>query len=129
MTTTTLYRVYDNADRLIYVGISERVFDRLGQHTRDGWTVYAVKVTLQRYTDREAAAAAEGAAIRDEDPVWNLRGRPFERHMQWMIAYPDRHADDISREDLEEASRERNRALDALEAKARASLLRTGGAA
>jgi hypothetical protein len=115
---TTLYRIYDGADRLLYVGIADSVFDRLGRHTGARWTAYAAKVTLARYADRKAAAAAELAAIRDEDPVWNLAGRPFERHMQWMIAYPDRHADDISHEDLEEASRALTRVTDALVAKA-----------
>ena len=42
--------------------------------------------------------------IRDEDPVFNLKGRACERYMQWMMAYPDRHADDITtREQLDEA--------------------------
>jgi hypothetical protein len=57
-----------------------------------------VKLTFERHSDRETAAAAELFAIRDEDPVWNVRGRPFERSMQWMAAYPDKHADDISLE-------------------------------
>jgi hypothetical protein len=62
------------------------------------------KSPLQRYSDREMAADAELAAIRDEDPVINLKGRACERYMQWMMAYPDRHADDITtREQLDEA--------------------------
>ena len=62
------------------------------------------------YSDREMAADAELAAIRDEDPVFNLKGRACERYMQWMMAYPDRHADDITtREQLDEAVCDVNR--------------------
>jgi hypothetical protein len=89
--TTTLYRAYDAEDRLLYVGISDGVFDRFGQHGQGScWAVHAVKITLERYADREAASAAELSAIRTEDPVWNSQGRPMDRFMKWMVAYPDR---------------------------------------
>ena len=55
------------------------------------------------------AADAELAAIRDEDPVFNLKRRAGERYMQWMMAYPDRHAADITREQLDEAVCDVNR--------------------
>jgi len=84
---------------------------RFGAHPGAAWTAYAAKITvLQRYSDREMAADAELAAIRDEDPVFNLKGRACQRCMQWMMAYPDRHADDITtREQLDEAVCDVNR--------------------
>lgn len=88
--TTTLYRAYDDRDRLLYVGISDGEFIRLAQHAASApWTMYAVKVTLQRYRLRHDAERAEAAAILGEDPVWNVRGRPAKRFLQWMAAYPD----------------------------------------
>lgn len=86
---SVLYRVFDAQDRLLYVGVSYSVFLRLGQHNdKAGWARYAVKITLERFSDREAAIDAEAEAIRTEDPVWNYTGRPVRRFLQWMAAYP-----------------------------------------
>lgn len=103
---TTLYRAYDAADRLLYVGITDGpVSLRLDQHRRNlgygkpnntGWPVHMATVLVKHYPDRAAGMAAESAAIRDEDPVFNLAGRPPERFWRWMIAYPDRHAGEIT---------------------------------
>ncbi len=122
--TTTLYRAYDAADRLLYVGITDRLFfERLAEHSAlypvgGGWTDYMTTVRFTRYDDRKTAMAAESAAIRGEDPVFNRHGRPFERLQRWMVAYPDRHADDITREDIEQQRRD----LDELCAKALAAM-------
>lgn len=127
MSTTTLYRAYDAADQLLYVGITDgHPFGRLAQHVKcySDWTRYVTKVHLTQYSDRGAAAAAETCAIRDEDPVWNIHGRPIERRTQWQIAYPGKHADDITAEDIEQHRRE----LDQLCVKAlRAMDKRIGG--
>ena len=98
--TTTLYRVYDTADGLLYVGISDGPFLRLSAHASAGWAAHAAKITLKQYSDRETAASAELSAIQGEDPVWNMAGRPHERFMQWMAAYPDKNPDDIDVEEL-----------------------------
>jgi predicted GIY-YIG superfamily endonuclease len=90
--TTTVYRAYDEGGRLLYVGIADNAFARFGTHAQGGaaWTAHVTTITLERYNDRETAAAAELSAIRNEDPVWNMRDRPLNRYMRWMIAYPDR---------------------------------------
>lgn len=94
--TTTLYRAYDDRDRLLYVGISDGEFIRLAQHAASApWTVYAVRITLQRYVSRADAERAESAAILGEDPVWNVKGRPTARFLQWMAAYPDGDPDEV----------------------------------
>lgn len=92
---TILYRVFDAQDRLLYVGIAYSIFLRLAQHNDSaGWAHHAVKITLERFSGREAAVAAESEAIRTEDPVWNSTGRPVRRYLQWMAAYPN-NPDDI----------------------------------
>lgn len=93
---TTLYRAFDSRDRLLYVGISEGDFIRLAQHAASApWTVYAVKIILERHTLRADAEKAEAQAILGEDPVWNVRGRPSARFLQWMAAYPDGDPDAV----------------------------------
>lgn len=93
---TTLYRAYDGQDRLLYVGISDGEFIRLAQHAASApWTVHAVKITLTRYAVRADAETAEREAILGEDPVWNVKGRPTARFLQWMAAYPDGDPDAV----------------------------------
>jgi predicted GIY-YIG superfamily endonuclease len=99
---TTLYRAFDRLDRLIYVGISEDVFTRMGQHQSSGWSSYATRITFETFSTREEAAIQELKAIREEDPVFNRAGRSYDRFFKWMAAYPDQHADDISDEQLDE---------------------------
>ena len=103
--TTTLYRVYDKADRLLYVGIADNPWSRLGSHNGSAWTKHAHKIHLETHETRSAAAEAELAAIRDEDPVWNMQGRDLSRFQKWMMAYPKQHADDITDEQVDEAAR------------------------
>jgi GIY-YIG catalytic domain len=93
---TTLYRAYDAADRLLYVGIADKlVTERLLQHSSPGsfighwilngdsligarwgggWTDDMTTVRVKHYDDRKAAMAAESAAIRDEHPLFNRSG-------------------------------------------------------
>ncbi len=99
-TPTTLYRAYDAQGQLLYVGISYDALSRLSQHATAGWSHYAASITLQRHPNRESAAAAELAAIRTEDPVFNMAGRPLERSLQWLAAYPGNNPDDIDPEAL-----------------------------
>lgn len=93
---TTLYRAYDAADQLLYVGISDVEFFRLAQHGASApWAVYATTITLERYPARSLAEAAERDAIATEDPVWNREGRPIARYLQWMRAYPHFDPDEV----------------------------------
>lgn len=106
--TTTLYRAYDDRDRLLYVGISDGEFIRLAQHSASApWTVHAVRILLERYTLRADAEDAERRAIAAEDPVWNVQGRPLARYYQWMAAYPDGDPDAVDVRELVERARRR----------------------
>ncbi|MGV0993427.1 MAG: hypothetical protein ACOYB7_14365 [Mycobacterium sp.] len=104
---TTLYRAFDKAGQLLYVGISHNPFLRLGRHAdHSAWSADATTITLERFNSRAEATDAELAAIRDEDPVFNFSGRPQLRWSQWAIAYPaGKHADDITEAEVEDALR------------------------
>jgi hypothetical protein len=69
---TALYRYYDEKDRLLYVGITDHLLGRTGAHIiGSSWMDYAVRSTIARYSAREEAVAAETAAIKAEQPLFN----------------------------------------------------------
>lgn len=71
----TLYRFYDATDRLLYVGISEHGPERWADHRRSKrWWEDVVRSTMETFPTRAEAAAAELAAIRTEDPAYNVAG-------------------------------------------------------
>lgn len=73
--TSTLYRVYDAADALLYVGITNDPAERFGAHAfRKHWWHEAVRISLEHFDSREACARAELAAIRSEQPRHNVVG-------------------------------------------------------
>lgn len=74
MTRTALYRHFDAAGALLYVGISLSAVQRLGQH-RDtaGWYSQIARVSIEWLPDRSAALAAEAIAIARENPKHNTQ--------------------------------------------------------
>ena len=73
----TLYRFFDNQDRLLYVGITNTWYHRFHQHEKSaGWFSQAAKCTFTKYPDREAVIAAENLAIQTESPIHNKAGNP-----------------------------------------------------
>jgi hypothetical protein len=70
---TSLYRHFDGAGRLLYVGVSLDAVARLGRHVRfAAWTAEIARVDVERFPTREAALAAERAAIKAERPLHNI---------------------------------------------------------
>jgi predicted GIY-YIG superfamily endonuclease len=70
-----VYRAYDDAGQLLYVGFSERYRHRLAEHERKSqWWPEAREVRLLFFVDREAALLDEAVAIRQERPIYNERG-------------------------------------------------------
>jgi hypothetical protein len=68
------YRHFDANDRLLYVGESYNAPARLSQHKRDAsWYRDIVRVTIETYATKAEAKAAQTAAIRAEDPVYNMK--------------------------------------------------------
>ena len=68
----SLYRHYDAADDLLYVGISLEPLRRQEQHGKHAsWFDSIVKILIERFDSREEALAAEQVAIRCEFPKFN----------------------------------------------------------
>ncbi len=70
-----LYRLFDERDRLLYVGESWSAPSRAKQH-RSGqqWWDQVRRMTVEVYSSRETALAAEAEAIRTEKPRYNRAG-------------------------------------------------------
>lgn len=74
---TTLYRLYDAADALLYVGIAGNPGRRFEQHHADKpWWGHVARITLEHHPTRAAALRAELDAIRAENPRHNIAGHP-----------------------------------------------------
>lgn len=73
MRPTSLYRLSDVAGRLLYVGIAGNPGRRFEQHAGDKpWWGDVSSITLEHFTTREAALAAETRAIKTERPRHNI---------------------------------------------------------
>lgn len=71
-----VYRCFDIEGRLIYVGSTTNVFNRLQQHQNTSWWAPTVaKVNSAVYANGILARAVERVAIRDEIPRWNKAGK------------------------------------------------------
>lgn len=72
---TALYRLYNEANELLYIGIAFNPTRRYNQHrkTKTWWPEVARKEVCW-YENRTEAEDAEDAAIRDERPRYNIDG-------------------------------------------------------
>ncbi len=69
-----MYRIFNDADELLYVGMTVDPGQRIGDHRGlKRWWQQVARITLTWFDDRPTAAAAELAAIRDERPLYNVR--------------------------------------------------------
>lgn len=84
MRTVELYRVYDAADRLLYVGITTNLRERLRSHSHrppagSAWWPQVAYCSLERFPEVWMALRAEVEAIHTEYPLYNKRSaRPRE---------------------------------------------------
>jgi hypothetical protein len=70
---TSLYRFYDGAGTLLYVGITAKGRGRWHQHKGDKeWWALVADAKVEHFPDRETALDAEAQAIRSERPVYNV---------------------------------------------------------
>lgn len=70
--TTALYRHFDSAGRLLYVGVSLMALYRTIQHRKGApWFADVATITIKQFPTRKAALAAEQRAIRNERPLHN----------------------------------------------------------
>lgn len=71
-----VYRAFDRAGRLLYVGCASDVGVRLGSHAKSSpWWIYHDRVESEWFETRQEAEAAEARAIATEHPRWNINGR------------------------------------------------------
>lgn len=69
-----VYRAYDAAGRLLYVGTTRNLGSRLQTHNTQSWWFGLVdRITTEVYGDTTSAKAAEASAIRAEGPVANVQ--------------------------------------------------------
>lgn len=117
-----LYRMFDDRDRLLYVGITGDLGQRLGEHSFKRWFPLVERITLEWLPTRAAALLAEKRAISTERPRYNKAGtkpakpkpaepepnllrdvlkvfRAADRGLHWVIlaerlaaTFPDRYA-------------------------------------
>lgn len=74
MTRTSLYRAFDAAGTLLYVGISTNPEQRWREHaiSKAWWRSDVSRKTIEWHESRTAAGQAEAVAVRTESPVHNL---------------------------------------------------------
>ncbi len=83
-----LYRWYDAADRLLYVGISKSLAQRQDSHARrSSWEQFAVRSTIVRYPTRRDAEEMERAAIIREQPLFNHVHNDTPEARARLVAY------------------------------------------
>lgn len=73
---TAVYRCYDAAGVLLYIGSSNNPKFRYGEHSRNAlkpWWSLVVRKDETWYDDRADAKAAEIEAVRAEAPLYNVR--------------------------------------------------------
>lgn len=71
---TALYRHFDAAGQLLYVGISLSAVQRLAQHRQTAhWFDRIARIDIEWHDSREEALAAEVVAIKAEAPQCNVQ--------------------------------------------------------
>lgn len=81
-----LYRHFSTSGELLYVGVSLAAVNRLAQHRHHShWYTQIARVEIESFATRELALEAETAAIRKENPKFNIAQR--RRANEYFSAY------------------------------------------
>lgn len=72
----TVYRAYNDHGKLLYVGVTKNIHQRMNQHKtlKSVWFGQMERVEIQRYATPEEAGAIEYQAIANEKPQYNRMG-------------------------------------------------------
>ena len=94
---TDLYRAYDEAGRLLYIGISFSCVRRADQHRQNSkWFRLLATFKVEKHPTREAALVAERQAIQAEKPIYNVsHNRALNPPKRQMPQKPKRPATGI----------------------------------
>lgn len=88
MTNASVYRFFDEAGALLYVGVSKSLPNRLMQHDRDKpWWRDVVRVEVEHFASRTEALEAEADAIMAEMPFWNIVHQPLQEVWERAIHF------------------------------------------
>jgi hypothetical protein len=68
---TSVYRFYDQAGVLLYVGVANRPAERWADHSGKPWWHLVARTELERYPTRAEALRVEAESIRYEHPRYN----------------------------------------------------------
>lgn len=88
----TLYRLFNEQDQLLYVGISSKWYERFHQHEKtQPWWLSVAKITLENFETRDEVVEAEKLAIRLEKPLHNkqysMTHEGLQEHFEKMKYY------------------------------------------
>lgn len=90
-----VYRMFDHAGRLLYIGVTGRAGRRFDQHATKRWFPLVAMITLEWHATHAAARLAETRAIAAERPCYNVAGLPRLRRDP---APPRSHAKDAAQQ-------------------------------
>lgn len=86
---TALYKLYDEVDALLYVGVSFDLHTRFCDHRLAKPWYRVARIELTWYPDRKSALAAETHVIQTQTPPWNWNGSPTPpgppRKFEWLM--------------------------------------------
>jgi predicted GIY-YIG superfamily endonuclease len=89
---TALYRWWDAADLLLYIGISDELAERVKGHVKgSSWMDFAVRSTIERHPTRSAALDAEETAIKAERPLFNHQHNSTPEAQKRLVEYLIKH--------------------------------------
>jgi DNA-directed RNA polymerase subunit RPC12/RpoP/predicted GIY-YIG superfamily endonuclease len=70
---TSLYRLFNKAGELLYIGIAGNVGRRMGEHSEKPWWLEVASITVEHHPRRILAELAEREAIKAEHPRYNVQ--------------------------------------------------------
>lgn len=84
--TTYLYRQYDKAGQLLYIGISCSFMARITKHAfSSSWFPDVNNINIEKFESRELAALAERTAIKKEKPMYNRTNIKTKRNSNEVL--------------------------------------------
>ncbi len=105
MNKHSLYRIFDESNKLIYIGISDKLLDRVRSHTKKkDWSGQIHKITIEYFNTRLESEEAERLGIINEKPAYNImhnakylsRDNVVERKKRQRLAFSKALGDYIS---------------------------------